>query len=83
MRVNFVRNFLWAPQRYQSRATPLSREARRLDPVFDSLGSEAQSTKDRDRRKLCIEFLRAFSGSNFSRLLVGGMLADLSVEHCI
>ena len=32
---------------------------------------------------LCIEFLRAFSGSNVSRLLVGGMLADLSVEHCI
>ena len=31
---------------------------------------------------LCIEFLRAFSGKNVSRLLVAGMLTDLSVEHC-
>ena len=78
--ITFVRNFGWAPQRYSRRATPYEREARRLDPVFDSLASEARCTKDRGRRMLCIEFLRACSGNNASRLLVANIARGSAVR---
>ena len=49
--VAFVRNFGWAPQRFQSRARPLARATRRWGPIFSVVASEASST-DRKRREL-------------------------------
>merc|ERR1712155_30546 len=49
--IAFVKNFGWAPQRFNSRARPLAREARRWDIIFRALGEESQGS-NRDRRIL-------------------------------
>ena len=53
--VSFVRNFGWAPQRYQSRARPYKRQARRWGPIWDAVAAEAAG-KNRDRRQLAENF---------------------------
>ena len=78
--VAFVRNFGWAPQRFQSRARPYARESRRWHAIWSAVASEAKG-KDPKRRELAVHLMDSFSGPNSMRLLLGGMLADLSAEH--
>ena len=78
--VAFVRNFGWAPQRFQSRARPYARESRRWHTIWTAVAAEAEG-KDPKRRELAVHLLTSLSGSNSMRLLLGGMLADLSAEH--
>ena len=78
--IAFVKNFGWAPQRFNSRARPLARESQRWDIIFKALGEESQGS-DRDRRILARGFLEDLGGENSSRLLLGGLLADLCAEH--
>ena len=49
--VAFVRNFGWAPQRFQSRARPYARAARRWGAIWSAVAEEASST-NRKRRDL-------------------------------
>ena len=77
--VAWVQNFGWAPQRYTSRSRPLSREARRWDPIFESLCEEAGSAGERGQNAW--HLVRELSGVNSPRLLLGGMLTDIAVEH--
>ena len=78
--IAFVKNFGWAPQRFNSRARPLARESRRWKVIFDALGVESQGTNP-DRRILARSLLEGLGGENSSRLLLGGLLADLCAEH--
>ena len=68
-------NFGYAPQRYASRARPLSAEQRRWEPIWDSLAEEAAGNSD--RATLARYFLEELGGTNSHRLLFGGMLADV------
>ena len=78
--VAFVQNFGWAPQRFQSRARPYARESRRWHSIWTAVAAEADG-KDPKRRELAVHFLDSLGGQNSMRLLLGGMLADLSAEH--
>ncbi len=78
--IAFVKNFGWAPQRFNSRARPLARVSQRWDMIFKALGEESQGG-DTDRRILARGFLEGLGGENSSRLLLGGLLADLCAEH--
>ena len=78
--IAFIKNFGWAPQRYNSRSRPLAREARRWDIIFKALGEESQGS-NQDRRILARGFLQELGGQNSSRLLLGGLMADLCAEH--
>ena len=78
--IAFVKNFGWAPQRFNSRARPLARESQRWDIIFKALGEESQGS-NQDRRLLARGFLEGLGGENSSRLLLGGLLADLCAEH--
>ncbi len=70
----------WAPQRFNSRARPYARESRRWKITFDAVATEARGD-NRDRRILARRYLTELGGANSSRLLLGGLLADLSAEH--
>ena len=72
-------NFGYAPQRYVSRARPMSREQRRWGPIWDALAEEAHGSSS--RAPLARYFLRELGGENSHRLLFGGMLTDIAVEH--
>ncbi len=72
----FVKNFGWAPQRFNSRARPLARISRRWDCIFKALAQETRGS-NQDRRVLARSFLEGLGGENSLRLLLGGMLADL------
>ncbi len=78
--VSLCENFGWAPHRYASRARPMAREARRWGPIWDSLAAEAVSA-DGKRRAIARRFFQELGGQNAPRLLLGGMLTDISVEH--
>ena len=78
--IAILKNFGWAPQRFNSRARPLARESRRWDAIFNALGVESQG-KDQDRRILARSLLEGLGGENSSRLLLGALLADLCAEH--
>ena len=45
--IAFVKNFGWAPQRFNSRARPLARESRRWDIIFKALGEESRGGRHR------------------------------------
>ena len=77
--VSWIQNFGWAPQRYTSRSRPLSREARRWEPIFESLCEEAGSAGERGQ--IAWHLVRELGGVNSPRLLSGGMLTDIAVEH--
>ena len=78
--IAFVRNFGWAPQRFNSRAKPYAREARRWKVIFGAVATEAAG-ENKERRILARLFMEELGGEHSSRLLLGGMLADLSAEH--
>ena len=78
--VAFVKNFGWAPQRFNSRARPYARESRRWELIFEAIALEA-ADKNRERRALARMYFKELGGENSSRLLLGGLLADLSAEH--
>ena len=78
--VAFLKNFGWAPQRYQSRARPYGRECRRWNSIWSSTATEAASASP-ERKRLAIRFLTELGGENSARLLLGALLADLAVEH--
>ena len=78
--VAFVKNFGWAPQRFQSRARPYARECRRWRAIWASVAAEAVSASP-ERKTLAVWFLTELGGEKSSRLLLGALLADLAVEH--
>jgi hypothetical protein len=78
--VSFVKNFGWAPQRFNSRARPYARECRRWKVIFDAVATEACGPNP-GRRILATMYLVELGGENSSRLVLGGLLADLSAEH--
>ena len=78
--VAFVSNFGWAPQRFNSRARPYARAARRWESIFKALESEANG-RDEGRAKLAKMFFMELGSANSWRLLLGGLMADLSAEH--
>ena len=75
--VSFVKNFGWAPQRFNSRARPYARECRRWKTIFDAVSAEATG-QNRDRATM---YLVELGGEHSSRLVLAGLLADLSAEH--
>ncbi len=77
--INLCVEFGYAPQRYASRSRPLSRESRRWAPIWDSLAAEASGNGP--RAQLARFFLEELGGTNSHRLLFGGMLTDIAVEH--
>ena len=78
--IAFVKNFGWAPQRFTSRARPYARESRRWKVLFEAVAMEGAGA-DPTRRALARMFLAELGGQNSSRLVLGGLLADLSAEH--
>ena len=78
--IAFVRNFGWAPQRFNMRAKPYAREARRWNVIFAAVATKAAGG-NKERRILAMIFMEELGGEHSSRLLLGGMLADLSAEH--
>ena len=66
--------------RFKSRARPHAREVRRSKSIFDAVATEVAGP-DRDRRILARMYLGELGGENSSRLLLGGLLADLSADH--
>ena len=79
--ISFVKNFGWAPQRFNSRARPYARESRRWKSIFDAVAMEAAG-ENQDRRILARMYLGELGGENSSRLVLGGLLALFSAEHC-
>ena len=78
--VSFVQHFGWAPQRFQSRARPLARESRRWHAIWSAVAAEADGNSQ-ERKHLAMHLLASLGGQNSTRLLLGGLLADLSAEH--
>ena len=78
--IAFVKNFGWAPQRFNSRAKPYARETRRWHTIFAAVATEAAG-ESKDRRALARMYLGELGGEHSSRLLLGGLLADVSAEH--
>ena len=78
--IAFEKNFGWAPQRFNSRARPYARESRRWKMIFDAVEKEAAGD-NKERRLLARSYLEGLGGENSSRLVLGGLLADLSAEH--
>ena len=78
--IAFVENFGWAPQRFNSRARPYARESRRWKSIFDVVATEAAGS-DPQRRTLARMYFGELGGENSWRLLLGGLLADLTAEH--
>ena len=78
--VAWVKNFGWAPQRFNSRARPYARESRRWAIIFKAVEEEAGSAHSQ-RRFYARRFLTELGGENSKRLVLGGLLADLSAEH--
>ena len=76
----FVENFGWAPQRFTSRTKPYGRESRRWRVIFNDVIVESNGP-NKERRMLGRMYFGELGGEHSSRLLVGGLLADLSTEH--
>jgi len=66
----------WAPQRMTSRARSYRRGALTIDGVFKALAKEAEGGARKEAALHNIQEL-----SKFNRLMIAGMLADLTVEH--
>ena len=76
--VRVLKNFGFAPQRFDSKAKPLGRFCMRLRQQFGALADEAEtgSAKRRLQAKRLIDGL-----ANYKRLMLVGLLADLAQEH--
>ena len=79
--VAFFENWGWAPHRYSSRARPYKRHGRRWNSLFKSLATEAAESADQKRRILAKMFLGELGGEHSCRVLLGGLIGDLSLEH--
>ena len=66
----------WAPQRMTSRAKSWSRGALKIDSVFKALAKEAEFGARKEAAMYNIREL-----ASYKRLMIAGMLADLTVEH--
>jgi hypothetical protein len=73
----------WRPQRADSKKKPYGRFAWRLNQCFETLAEEAEDATQRVRRAGAIHLLQSLSGRHTLRLVLAGMLADLSHEHCL
>ena len=73
------KNVGWSVQRHASRSRPLTRMARRFVPLWAAAGAEASS--DSARREAAIHLVREPTGANSHRLVLAGMITDISVEH--
>ena len=78
--IALVEHFGWALHRFSSRARPYARECRRWKTIFGAVSAEACGP-NRERRILARMFLGELGGENSIRLVLGGLLADLSAEH--
>jgi hypothetical protein len=77
--VTYCKSFSWAMQRYTSRVRPLTKMSRRFVPVFTAVAAEASSNSA--RREIALHLMRELTGANSHRLILAGMLTDISVEH--
>lgn len=77
--LSVLKHFGWAPQRFDSRKKPYARAALRLQQAFSSLAAEAEG-HDPKRRDCALHLLNGLSGANSGRILLAGMLADLTWE---
>ena len=77
-----LKNFGWAPQRFTSRKRPFGRISIRLRATLKAVGDEARGS-DPTRTANARYLLKSLGGQRSYRLLLGGMLADLSHEHYI
>ena len=78
--MSWMKIFGWPPLRFNSRARPYARESRLWKSIFDAVAAEAASA-DQERRELARMYMLELGGENSSRLVLGGLLADLSAEH--
>ena len=78
--VAILAHFGWAPQRFTSKVRPYTRTALRLRQAFATIAAEAVGP-DHKRRQWAQHLLHELGGCHSSRLLLGGMMADLSYEH--
>ena len=66
----------WSPQRMTSRARSWSRCALKIDVVLQALALEAENGSQKVAALHNLEML-----AQYNRLMIAGMLADLTVEH--
>jgi hypothetical protein len=69
----------WSPQRFDSRSKPLGRIATRLEAIFGCLAHEAEGSSSSTRKVWAQKLLMELS--QYSRLVIAGLLADLSSLH--
>ena len=53
--------------------------SRRFAPVFTAVAAEASSNSA--RREIALHLMKELTGANSHRLILAGMLTDISVEH--
>ena len=78
--LGLLSHFGFAPQRFDSRKVPLGRFAWRLRQSLAVLAAEAESGEEK-RRKAAENILEQISGDNTWRLVLAGMLADMTHEY--
>ena len=66
----------WSPQRMTSRARTWRRAALKIDKMIQALADEAEHGA---RKECALHNLQAIA--SYNRLMIAGMLADLTVEH--
>ena len=66
----------WAPQRMSSRARSMSRAVLKIDPLLTALAREAEGGS---KKEAALHNLRM--KAPYRRLVIAGLLADLTVEH--
>ena len=66
----------WAPQRMSSRARSMSRAVLKIDPLLTALAREAEGGS---KKEAALHNLRMIAP--YRRLVIAGLLADLTVEH--
>jgi len=74
-----LRHLGWSPQRFDSRSKPLGRIATRLEIIFQTLAHEADHASSDSQKKWARRLLRELG--SYERLMLAGLLADLSSEH--
>ena len=74
-----LRHLGWSPQRFDSRSKPLGRIATRLGVIFETLAYEADHASSAGQKQWARRLLTELG--SYERLLLAGLLADLSSEH--
>ena len=70
------KNFDCTMQRHASRSRPLTRIARRWNPIWTALSAEAATNSP--RRETALYVVRDLTGANSHRLVFAEMLTDIS-----